>query len=217
VTELPHGTQGVDHLAKSDHEQFYVELERRSPKTWEKREFPCFPKATDYITVPERRNRYKNDTFLVTVNRDITHGVIIFWESLLASTLAEHPNRYVPRGELFYFVPYRECLPIELPAVDTRTIAELNLAWKREQWEVYRDGRLCFQGDKPKVLSLGPYSCFAKADNPHVEYIRNRGKAGCAILRLRLLERQPYGMTEDEWKEKVNQAERDLEEGLGLR
>lgn len=157
MTALPHGRKGVDHLAENAHERFYVELERRSPKTWEHGPFPVFARNSKSITIPERRNRYGKDTLIVTVNRDITHGVIIFWTSLLRSRLAEHPNRYVQAGELFYFVPYKECLPVLFPAKDSRTIAELNLAWKREQYSTYGRDNIGGAWLRLRLLELQPY------------------------------------------------------------
>jgi len=166
---------------ENDHERFYVELERRSPKTWESGPFPVFARNSEYITVPERRQP-KDTTLLLTVNRNITHGVVIFWYSLTRDRLREHPNRYVAKDELFFFVPYRECLPILFPASDQRTIAEMNVQWKRKQYDI----------------------C-------------GRRNAGGGWLRLRLLHHCPYGMTEQEWRQKYEEAEQMMERAIGIR
>jgi hypothetical protein len=141
--------------------------------------FPIFARNADCVTVPERKEKHGEDTLLITVNRDITHGLVIFSYSLRQDRLKEHRNRYIQRGELFYFVPYREVLPICLPAADSRTLAELNLAHKRQAYE----------------------DC-------------GRHNAGGALLRMKLLHHQPYGMTTVEWKSKIAAAERDFERGL---
>lgn len=168
VVRLPDGQYGPDHLAKNDHERLYVELERRSPKTWESGPFPVFARNSEYITVPERRKVAKDRSLLITVNRNITHGVVVFWQSLLPHRLREHSNRYMKTGELFFFVPYRECLPIRFPAEGTQCIAEMNLEWKREQIETCGRG-VGGQWLRLRLLKLQPYGMTEQEWRRHIE------------------------------------------------
>ena len=188
VTEFPDGDKGVDHHAEGKFDKFNVEVERRSPRTWGHGDFPYDP-----IRVPERRGRYGKGTLLFTVRQDIRAGIVIFPQSLYNRQPIESANRYVSQGELFFHIPRREALPIDLDEESADPIPVANA--KRIQ---------CLLEHLDPVPDL-------------------RGKSWCMVNRFRgiinekmniLGSEPPYGVMMDQWREWKDEAELRVSEWL---
>lgn len=122
VIRHPHGKCGKDVECISDTERFYVEVERRSGKTWRDGQFPY-----TVVHVPERRmETMGSNTVLFEVRHDLTLAIAVFYEDVKNAPLEQHDNRYVV-GEQFFKVDIKRCLPIDLTDTsDRRSLAERN-------------------------------------------------------------------------------------------
>ena len=120
---LPNGQYGKDVLSKSEcgTEKFFVEIERRSFRTWEKGSFPY-----SIVNIPERR-KIDKETLLFIVRYDMEESLVVFPLDICKSPLKDHPNAFVSDGELFRQVDSVRCLPVSLSnSMERRTIAEMS-------------------------------------------------------------------------------------------
>ena len=146
---LPNGQFGKDVKCKSPCgiEEFFVEVERRSPKTWLDGDFP-FPE----VNIPERRG-FDKQTLLFVSRKDMERMVIVFPCDIHKSQLHEHANRYVKRGELFRKVPLVRCLQVDMDDTEPVIIAERSrrniLRWWRSENCGSADTKLAALGDFP--------------------------------------------------------------------
>lgn len=103
VYENPKKT-GVDILAiNPDTEELLFNIECEIKKVWKTDEFPY-----ESVQFPERKAKYAKldkPTLFVMFNHDQSKYLVVKSDDLLASPLAEVPNKYVYKGEMFYQVP----------------------------------------------------------------------------------------------------------------
>jgi len=133
VVHHPHGKYGKDLECKSSREQFFVEVERRSFRTWKDGMFPYLS-----VNVPERRDMSR-DTILFIVRYDMVEALAVFAEDILQAPKVPHANRYV-KGELFYQVPRKRCCPIVLNSELPKSVAELNRENILSHWKTPSKG-----------------------------------------------------------------------------
>lgn len=128
---LPNGKYGPDVLSKSacGTEQFFVEVERRSFKTWKEGPFPY-----SEVNIPERRGS-NEDVLLFIVRYDLDAALIVFPVDIKNAELVESQNRYVKEDEYFRKVDLCRCLFVEF-GIDTeqKTIAERSRANILKWW-----------------------------------------------------------------------------------
>jgi len=127
----PNGKYGKDIECKSEVEHFYVEVERRSGKTWKDGEFPYAD-----VHVPERRKEsFSKDTMLFIVRYDLKLALVVFYNDVADAPIERHPNRYVQGDEMFCKIDKKRCLPLDLmDSNDRRSIAERNRENILKQW-----------------------------------------------------------------------------------
>ena len=95
---------GVDILvndAETNSTKFNIECEVK--KVWIGSKFPY-----DSVQIPGRKSKFANldkPTLFIMFNEDYTEYLVIKSSDLLASPLAEVPNKYCYKGEMFYQVP----------------------------------------------------------------------------------------------------------------
>lgn len=109
VTQHPDGRLGVDAETEIMGELVGVETERRTAKTWGQGLFP-YPT----VNIPERRDRYENETFFITLRADMKVGVVTPNALAKRYELRELSNRFVKHGELFHMVPTHLVMNINL-------------------------------------------------------------------------------------------------------
>lgn len=119
VTNLPKGLYGPDHLCRSDRETFHVETERRMG--WKGEEWPRHWRT---VHVPTRR-KVTLDRIFVTINFQMTHGIVIFARDLLASG-TEQVDNYRMQGEKMRVIAYERCLPVWMQRPLRASFAEAN-------------------------------------------------------------------------------------------
>jgi hypothetical protein len=124
-TELPNGIYGQDVLCESDHERFYLEVERRTSGTWSKGSFP-YPD----VNVPTRR-KITNDRIFVTFRSDLDRCVVLFCCDLLAAKVEDCPNKYMG-SEKFRKVPIQRCLEFDLADAGVESFSRMNSRRVRE-------------------------------------------------------------------------------------
>lgn len=124
-TELPNGIYGQDVLCESDHERFYLEVERRTSGTWSKGSFP-YPD----VNVPIRR-KVTNDRIFVTFRSDLARCVVLFCCDLLAAKVEDCPNRYMG-SEKFRKVPIQRCLEFDVADAGPESFFRMNARRVRE-------------------------------------------------------------------------------------
>lgn len=81
--------------------KFNIECEVK--KVWKGKDFPY-----ESVQIPGRKSKFAqldNPTLFVMFNEDYTEYLVIKSTDLLASPLAEVPNKYCYKGEMFYQVP----------------------------------------------------------------------------------------------------------------
>ena len=140
-TELPNGIYGQDVLCESDHERFYLEVERRTPGTWSKGSFPYAD-----VNVPVRR-KVTNDRIFVTFRSDLARCVVLFCCDLLTAKVEDCPNKYMG-SEKFRKVPIQRCLEFDVADAGTESFSRMNSRRVREAMRLE-------QADKKK-LYLAP-------------------------------------------------------------
>jgi len=124
-TELPNGIYGQDVLCESDHELFYLEVERRTKATWSSGSFP-YPD----VNVPVRR-RVTQDRIFVTFRSDLARCVVVFCCDILAAKVEDRPNRLMGSEE-FRTVPLERCLEFDVASAGGDSFARMNAKRIRE-------------------------------------------------------------------------------------
>lgn len=132
-TELPHGTYGQDVLCESDHERFYLEVERRTKATWSTGKFPYAD-----VNVPVRRKVTK-DRIFVTFRCDLKRCVVVFCCDLLEAPVEDRPNRLMA-SERFRTVPIERCLEFDVACAGDDSFAQMNAKRIREAMATNGDG-----------------------------------------------------------------------------
>lgn len=140
-TELPNGIYGQDVLCESDHERFYLEVERRTPATWSAGKFP-YPD----VNVPVRR-KVTHDRIFVTFRSDLERCVVVFCCDVLAAKVEDCPNRYMG-SEKFRKVPIQRCLEFDVADAGAESFSQMNSCR-------VRDAMRCEEPTKKK-LYLAP-------------------------------------------------------------
>lgn len=131
-TELPNGIYGQDVLCESDHERFYLEVERRTESTWKRGTFPYSD-----VNVPMRR-KVTRDRIFVTFRSDLERCVVVFCCDLLAANVEDRPNRLMG-SEKFRTVPIERCLEFDVAAAGQDTFARMNSRRIREALSMHKD------------------------------------------------------------------------------
>jgi hypothetical protein len=131
-TELPNGIYGQDVLCESDHEMFYLEVERRTSATWSKGAFP-YPD----VNIPMRR-KVTSDRIFVTFRSDLARCVVSFPCDLLAAKVEDCPNRCMG-SEDFRKNPIERCLEFDVADAGDDTFARMNAKRIREAMAVQKD------------------------------------------------------------------------------
>lgn len=124
-TELPNGIYEQDVLCESDHERFYLEVERRTGGTWSRGAFP-YPD----VNVPVRR-KVTSDRIFVTFRSDLERCVVVFCCDLLAAKVEDCPNKYMAK-EMFRKVPIQRCLEFDVGDAGPESFARMNARRIRE-------------------------------------------------------------------------------------
>lgn len=124
-TELPNGIYQQDVLCESDHERFYLEVERRTPATWSSGKFPY-----QDVNVPLRR-KVTQDRIFVTFRSDLARCVVVFCCDLLAAVVEDRPNRLMG-AEKFRTVPVERCLEFDVASAGEDSFARMNAKRIRE-------------------------------------------------------------------------------------
>jgi hypothetical protein len=120
-TVLPHGTFGADLLCESQYERFYVETERRTPKTW-KPTSPVFPYPTyNYLA----RRKLTKDRILVVLRSDMKTMLVVFSEDAMHAETSAISNVHV-KNECARLVPVERCILIGTDEYLGKTFAEIN-------------------------------------------------------------------------------------------
>lgn len=131
-TELPHGTYGQDVLCESDHERFYLEVERRTPATWAVGKFP-YPD----VNVPLRR-KVTQDRIFVTFRSDLERCVVVFCGDLLEAPVEDRPNRLMA-AEKFRTVAIERCLEFDVSSAGEESFALMNAKRIRQAMAEHSD------------------------------------------------------------------------------
>ena len=133
-TELPNGIYGQDVLCESDHERFYLEVERRTSMTWSNGPFPYSD-----VNVPTRR-KVTQDRIFITFRSDLRRCVVVFCCDLLAAPVEDRPNRLMD-CEKFRTVPVERCLEFEVASAGEETFARMNAMRIREAMATHIEAR----------------------------------------------------------------------------
>lgn len=131
-TELPNGIYGQDVLCESDHERFYLEVERRTSATWSSGKFP-YPD----VNVPMRR-KVTHDRIFVTFRSDLERCLVVFCCDLLAANVEDRPNRYMG-AEKFRTIPTERCLEFDVASAGQDTFARMNASRIRDAMATHKD------------------------------------------------------------------------------
>lgn len=131
-TELPNGIYGQDVLCESNHERFYLEVERRTPATWSSGKFP-YPD----VNVPMRR-KVTEDRIFVTFRSDLSRCVVVFCCDLLKANVEDRPNRLMG-SEKFRTVPIERCLEFDVSSAGEDSFARMNAKRIREAMAAHAD------------------------------------------------------------------------------
>lgn len=131
-TNLPNGKYGPDILCESDHELFYLEVERRTPATWSYGAFPY-----EDVNVPMRR-KVTEDRIFVTFRSDLNRCLVVFFCDLLAANVEDRPNRLMD-AEKFRTVPRERCLEFDVQAANEDSFFMMNARRIREAMEKHTD------------------------------------------------------------------------------
>ncbi|NDF13209.1 MAG: hypothetical protein EB060_10415 [Proteobacteria bacterium] len=123
VVELPHGVYGKDLKCTSKHEEFYVECERRSPKTWGAN-CDYFPYPT--YNFPKRRLKDgSQDRILIVFRCDLEKCLIVFYQDVEKASARLVSNRCV-KDETVFDIPINRCLLLNTSQSSQETFAEMN-------------------------------------------------------------------------------------------
>jgi hypothetical protein len=136
-TVLPHGTFGADLLCESQYERFYVETERRTPKTW-KPTSPVFPYPTyNYLA----RRKLTKDRILVVLRSDMKTMLVVFSEDAMHAETSAISNVHV-KNEGARLVPVERCILIGTDEHLGKTFAEINADRVRAAVSRYQNSSL---------------------------------------------------------------------------